>query len=166
MRFSLLDRIVELEPGQRISAVKALSMAEEYLGDHFPGFPVMPGVLMLEAMTQASAWLLRASEDFAHSMVVLKEARNVKYGQFVEPGQTLLVTAEVTGQTERLTKLKAQGVVDGETAVRALLVMERYNLAEENPDRSPTDQSVIRQMRELFALLRHSDTAATEWSQP
>ena len=165
MRFSLLDRIVELEPGRRISAVKALSMAEEYLGDHFPGFPVMPGVLMLEAMTQAAAWLLRASEDFAHSMVVLKEARNVKYGQFVEPGQTLLVTAEVTGETDRLTKLKAWGTVDGETAVRALLVIERYNLAEENPDRAATDQSVIRQMRELFALLWHSDAATAELSQ-
>ncbi|MGW8257129.1 MAG: 3-hydroxyacyl-ACP dehydratase FabZ family protein, partial [Thermoguttaceae bacterium] len=67
MRFSLIDRIVDVELGVRISAVKTLSMAEEYLADHFPHFPVMPGVLMLEAMTQASAWLVRYSEDFAHS---------------------------------------------------------------------------------------------------
>ena len=63
MRFSLIDRIVELEPGERVTATKSLTMAEEYLADHFPHFPVMPGVLMLEAMTQAGAWLVRVSED-------------------------------------------------------------------------------------------------------
>jgi 3-hydroxyacyl-[acyl-carrier-protein] dehydratase len=93
MRFVLLDRIVALEPGVRITAVKNLSLAEEYLADHFPGFPVMPGVLMLQAMTEAGAWLVRESEDFAHSVVVLGQANNVKYGQFVEPGQTLTVSA-------------------------------------------------------------------------
>ncbi|MHC4402284.1 MAG: 3-hydroxyacyl-ACP dehydratase FabZ family protein [Planctomycetota bacterium] len=153
MRFSLIDRIDELEPGARITAVKALSMAEEYLADHFPGFPVMPGVLMLEAMTQAGAWLIRASEDFAHSMVVLKEARAVKYGQFVEPGQTLRVTAEIVGQTDRETTIKAHGSVDGQTTVRARLVLERYNLADEVSDRVRTDRSLEQEMREQFALL-------------
>ncbi len=153
MRFSLIDRIEELEPGARIAAVKALSMAEEYLADHFPGFPVMPGVLMLEAMTQASAWLVRASEDFAHSVVVLKEARAVKYGQFVEPGQTLRVTAEIVGQTDRETTLKVRGAVNGRTTVGARLVLERYNLADECPQRVSTDESLKREMRGLFALL-------------
>ena len=54
MRFTLLDRIVEVEPGKSITAVKAVSLSEEYLADHFPRFPVLPGVFMLEAMTQAS----------------------------------------------------------------------------------------------------------------
>jgi len=153
MRFSLIDRIDELEPGATITAVKALSMAEEYLADHFPGFPVMPGVLMLEAMTQATAWLIRATDDFAHSMVVLKEARNVKYGQFVEPGQTLSVTAEIISHTEGETTVKARGVVDGRTAVRARLVLARYNLVDRHPDRAVTDALVKQNMRALFALL-------------
>ena len=75
MQFCLLDRVVELEPGVRITGVKRLRPDEDYLQDHFPRFPVMPGVLMLEAMYQASAWLVRQSEGFAHSMVVLKEGR-------------------------------------------------------------------------------------------
>ena len=54
MRFVLIDRITEINPGQSLTAVKNLSLAEEYLADHFPGFPVMPGVLMLEALTQAA----------------------------------------------------------------------------------------------------------------
>ena len=153
MRFTLIDRIDELEPGVKISAVKALSMAEEYLADHFPGFPVMPGVLMLEAMTQVGAWLVRATEDFQHSMVVLKEARNVKYGQFVEPGQTLRVTAEIVSQTDRETVLKARGTVEGRTTVGARLVLERYNLSEQSPAKAETDKVVRQQMRELFALL-------------
>src|ERR1700681_578193 len=125
MRFVLIDRIIELNPGQSLVAVKNLSMAEEYLADHFPGFPVMPGVLMLEAMTQAGAWLVRAGEDFAHSIVVLKEARNVKYSNFVAPGQTLTVTVEIINQDARLTRLKAQGTVEGEVQLSGRLVLER-----------------------------------------
>jgi hypothetical protein len=64
-----------------------VSLAEEYLADHFPTFPVLPGVMMLEAITQAAAWLLHRRSDFAKSMAVLKEARNVKYGTFVAPGR-------------------------------------------------------------------------------
>ena len=111
MRFSLIDRIVELEPGERITAVKALTMAEEYLADHFPQFPVMPGVLMLESLTQAGAWLVRASEDFAHSIVVLKQVNNAKYAQFVEPGQTLTVTAELLKPGRR--RGETEGLWDG-----------------------------------------------------
>jgi 3-hydroxyacyl-[acyl-carrier-protein] dehydratase len=161
MRFTLIDRIVLLEPGVKIAAVKNLSMAEEYLADHFPGFPVMPGVLMLEAMTQAGAWLVRATEDFAHSVVVLKEARNVKYANFVEPGQCLHVTAEILGQDERETRIKAQGTVGDSIAVSARLVLERYNLAAEDAGRGITDDVVKMKMRELFALLYQPPIAAT-----
>ena len=59
MQFTLIDRILGLESGRRIVAIKNLTLAEEYLAEHFPGFPVMPGVLMLEAIAQASAWLIR-----------------------------------------------------------------------------------------------------------
>ncbi|HEV3415173.1 MAG TPA: 3-hydroxyacyl-ACP dehydratase FabZ family protein [Pirellulales bacterium] len=153
MRFTLLDRIVQLEPGKRVTAVKALALAEEYLADHFPSFPVMPGVLMLEAMTQAGAWLVRAGEDFAHSIVVLKEARNVKYSNFVAPGQTLTVTAEIVGQDPRQTRFKAQGTVDGEVQLSGRLVLERYNLADEGMGAADDDARVKRELRKLFALL-------------
>lgn len=156
MRFTLLDKITELEPGKKLVAIKNLSLAEEYLADHFPGFPVMPGVFMLEAMTQAAAWLIRGSEDFAHSMVTLKEARNVKYASFVEPGQTLIVTIEAIGELsgdERTVKFKAQGMVGDVQTVSARLVLERYNLAAEDPTKQVTDEVVRYKMRELFALL-------------
>ncbi len=153
MRFSLIDRIVELEPGVRITALKNLSLAEEYLADHFPGFPVMPGVLMLEAMTQAGAWLVRATEDFAHSMVVLRQAANVKYGRFVEPGHTLCVTAEILSQTDHESKVKAQGMVDGQVCVGARLVLARYNLGDVCPSRAHADKTIREKLRGQFAVL-------------
>jgi len=153
MRFTLVDRVVELQPGAKITTVKGLSLAEEYLADHFPRFPVMPGVLMLEAMTQASAMLIRVTEDFAQSVVVLKEARNVKYADFVQPGQTLTITAEILKHDQRETQLKAQGTVNGKLAVSGRLVLERYNLGDERPEMAMTDALVSRQMRELLANL-------------
>ena len=129
-------------------------MAEEYLKDHFPHFPVMPGVLMLEALTQASAWLIRVSEDFRHSMVLLKEAKNVKYGKFLQPGQTLTLTATITKRDERMTTLKAEGVLEGQTSLKAMLILERYNLVDTNPHNGDTDQAVIRSLRKQLKLLQ------------
>jgi 3-hydroxyacyl-[acyl-carrier-protein] dehydratase len=166
MRFCLVDRIEHLEVGRRISAIKALSMAEEYLGDHFPGFPVMPGVLMLEAMTQTAAWLVRAGEDFAHSMVLLKEARGVKYGQFVEPGQTLRLTAEIVSQNERETVVKARGTVDGRVTVQGRLTLERYDLAETSPEHAQTDSLLRQHFRGLFALLNRPAEQGAEAARP
>src|SRR5438552_16491396 len=111
MRFRMLDRITELVPGERITAERKLTGNEDYLKDHFPLFPVMPGVLMLEAMYQAGAWLVRGSEDFAHAFVLLKEARNVKYADFVKPGQVLTVSAEFVKQDPETITLKASGTV-------------------------------------------------------
>jgi 3-hydroxyacyl-[acyl-carrier-protein] dehydratase len=157
MRFTLLDRVVAIDPGKSITAIKTLSLSEEYLADHFPRFPVMPGVLMLEAMTQAAAWTIRIAEDFAHSVVVLRSAKNVKYGDFVEPGRVLTVTAEVLSQDETTTKVKASGTVSsagGErTSLTARLVLERYNMADRLPHGDAIDARVRAEMRKLWAVL-------------
>ena len=153
MRFTLIDRIVELEAGKEITAVKNLSLAEEYLSDHFPLFPVLPGVLMLEAMTQTGAWLVRHDEDFAHSVVLLKEARNIKYADFVEPGSQLVLTAKQLKQDEQTTTFKAEGTVDGKPHVSARLILERYNLSETNPEDAPLDERAKNDLRCLFQRL-------------
>ncbi|MDO5554311.1 MAG: 3-hydroxyacyl-ACP dehydratase FabZ family protein [Planctomycetia bacterium] len=153
MKFSLIDRIDELEPGKRIRGSKVLAMAEEYLRDHFPKFPVMPGVLMIEAMTQASAWLVRVSEDFAHSMVLLKEVKHVKFGKFLQPGQTLVVTATMVSETEHEVVLKTEGTIDGETRIRAQLTMARYNLGDLSESQAVFDSKLIERLREELALI-------------
>ena len=156
MRFTLIDRVLEIEPGRSITAVKTVSLAEEYLGDHFPRFPVLPGVLMLEAMTQAAAWTIRLGEDFAHSIVVLRSARNVKYGDFVEPGRSLTVRAEVLSQDATTTKIKASGSVGDRTSLTARLVLERYNLADRVPHGAAIDARVRTELRKMWAVLNGS----------
>src|SRR6185312_14810173 len=95
MRFNLIDRIREVQPGRSLQAVKNLTLGEEYLADHFPTFPVMPGVLMLETLVEAGAWLLRLTDNFASSVIVLREAKGVKYGTFMEPGRQMAITVDL-----------------------------------------------------------------------
>src|SRR5438552_17726203 len=113
MRFNLVDRIVEVIPDRRLRAVKNLTLGEEYLADHFPTFPVMPGVLMLQTLVEAGAWLLRLSEDFRHSIIVLREAKNVKYGTFMDPGKTMVATVEQAETTDAFVTVKGKGECGG-----------------------------------------------------
>ena len=152
MKFILIDRIHEIHPGERITALKCLSMAEEYLQDHFPRFPVMPGVLMLEAMTQTGAWLVRATEEFRYSIVVLKEARNVKYADFVEPGESLIVRATWLKSEGRLTTLKVEGEVAGNIAVSSRIILESSNTSGTG-EPNATDLGAIRKLKQQFNLL-------------
>ncbi|HEX8876188.1 MAG TPA: hypothetical protein VF777_05525 [Phycisphaerales bacterium] len=88
MHFSLVDRVLE-QSADRIVTLKHVSSAEEYLQDHFPSYPVLPGVMMLEAMVQAARRLCDANQ--ASPPMVLGQVRALKYGAFVRPGATLRV---------------------------------------------------------------------------
>jgi 3-hydroxyacyl-[acyl-carrier-protein] dehydratase len=157
MRFNLVDRIVEVQPGRAIRIVKNLTLGEEYLADHFPTFPVMPGVLMLQTMVEAGAWLLRLTEDFRHSVIVLREARNVKYGNLMEPGRSLEVTAELLeppNGAEAAATFKGKGEADGVSIVSARLTLTRYNLRDRDPALAPVDERIVSHLRSLYAVLR------------
>src|SRR5438132_3028029 len=154
MRFNLVDRILEAEPGRRIRIVKNLTLAEEYLADHFPTFPVMPGVLMLQTLVEAGAWLLRISEDFRHSVIVLREAKNVKYGSFLEPGKTLVVTADLLESDGSAATLKGKGEVEGSSTVSARFTLTRYNLRDRDPGLQGTDMRIAEHFRGLYTVLK------------
>lgn len=98
MRFCLIDQVLELS-GERIVAVKNITSGEEYLQDHFPSFPVLPGVLMIETLIQASRRLLGQS-DPAGNRFVLGGVRALKYGNFVKPGDALRVEVEIVSRGE------------------------------------------------------------------
>jgi 3-hydroxyacyl-[acyl-carrier-protein] dehydratase len=156
MRLNLVDRLLDLEPGKRIHMVKNLTLAEEYLADHFPTFPVMPGVLMLQTLVESAAWLLRVTDDFQHSIIVLREAKNVKYGTFMEPGRSLLLTVEaaesVPGAAE--VSFKGKGEVNGVAAVTARFTVTRYNLGDRNPAWKSLDERIVQQLRSHYLILR------------
>src|SRR6195256_2494291 len=112
MRFHLVDRILGVEDNRVLRAAKNLTLGEEYLADHFPTFPVMPGVLMLQSLVEAGAWLLRITDDFQHSLIVLREAKNVKYGTFMAPGRRMVISVELLERQGNLATLKGKGEVD------------------------------------------------------
>lgn len=153
MRFNQIDRIISLEKGKSITAVKGLSLSEEYLQDHFPRFPVMPGVLMLEAIFQASMYLVRVTDDFAHSMVVLKESKNFKFNGFVQPGDQLVVSAKIQSQGEGVTKLKTDGLINGKPSVGGIMIVETFNLADRKLAAVATDNHMRQQFRRNFHRL-------------
>lgn len=133
MRFDLIDQVLVSEP-DRLVAIKNVTSAEEYLADHFPGFAVLPGVMMLETMAQAARRLLatRASHDpqQAGTPWVISSVRNVRYGTIVRPGQALRV--EVTlrteqagdGQQPRQCEFQGRGFVGEDLAIQG-----RFTLA-------------------------------------
>jgi 3-hydroxyacyl-[acyl-carrier-protein] dehydratase len=160
MRFNLVDRIVEVAPGRLIRASKNLTLGEEYLADHFPTFPVMPGVLMLQTLVEAGAWLLRASDDFRHSVIVLREARGVKFGTFMQPGSRMAITVELAEQDGQLAHLKGKGEVDGNPTVAARLTLCRYNLCERDSALKAVDERIVRDLRARYRTL------VGEWCRP
>jgi 3-hydroxyacyl-[acyl-carrier-protein] dehydratase len=152
VKFNLIDKIESLSD-ERIVAVKYVSLAEEYLADHFPTFPVLPGVMMLEAITQAAGWLLHRRRGFSRSMVVLKEARNIKYGNFVAPGNFLRLEIEFQKDTEAGAAFKASGLVGGATAVQARIELAYFNLADKQPELAPLDSKLLEHTRSRWLLI-------------
>ena len=152
MKFGLIDRILELHRGRRIVAVKAVSLAEEYLADHFPAFPVLPGVLMLEAMVEAAAWLVRDAQDFARPVILLRSARNVTYKSFVRPGQVLRLDIACRSLHDEASEFDGAGYCDDVEMVRA-----RFGLTHVIVGADAADGSLRRQLadqaRARFALL-------------
>ncbi len=153
MRFRQLDKITELVPGERIKAERHVRADEDYLRDHFPLFKVMPGVLMLEAIFQASCWLIRATEGFENSLLVLKEARNVKFADFMEPEQTLQITAEILKLEAGSVSIKASGTKGESIAVSARLVIAKSNLQSQDPSLASLDEFMRESMRVQFEQL-------------
>lgn len=128
MRFDLVDAVLE-RGGERIVTVKNVTAAEEYLGDHFPGFPILPGVMMLEAMVQAARRFLEQESVSENSRPrvarewVLGEVRNVRYGNMVRPGQRLTVEVErIKTEPDRHT-FQGRGTVENDVAVQGRFVL-------------------------------------------
>ncbi len=161
MRFRQIDGILELVPGERIVATRALRADEDYLRDHFPLFPVMPGVLMLEALYQASCFLIRATDDFECAILPMLEARNVKFADFVEPGDTLEIRAEIVKNDADRVTVKATGTKGESTSVSARLVIGKTGLSSGRPELEPLDQFIASYPRKDLELLLSSGKSAT-----
>ncbi len=126
MRFELIDQVLECDDN-RIVATKAVTSAEEYLGDHFPGFAVLPGVMMLEVMVQAGRRLLAPQRPVEAPPLVIAAVRNVRYGNMVRPGQTLTVEVTLRNQDDTGYEFQGQGTVATATG-QQVAVQGRFRL--------------------------------------
>jgi len=153
MKFILIDKVVSVETGSQIRALKNVSLAEEYLADHFPAFPVLPGVLLLEGLIESASWLVRRTENFAHSMILLEQARNVKYRSFLAPGAQIEYTVDAKVIEENVSNFTGVGISQGQRIVEARFGLRHFNLADGDAAMAAVDAMVIENMKKRWQLL-------------
>ena len=118
--FLLVDRIVEFEENTRAVGIKCVTANEPFFPGHFPGHPVMPGVLIIEAMAQVGAVLLLSSiKDRDDKLVYFAGIDNAKFRRPVIPGDVLTMTLTVTSLRKRTCKMHGQATVDGMLTAQA-----------------------------------------------
>lgn len=120
--FLLLDRVLEVE-GDTIRAVKNVSMNEPWVTGHFPGRPVMPGVLIVEAMAQAGGYLIGLREpDRERKLIMFTGIDNCRFRRSVVPGDSVMLEVEIVARKRNFAKIKGRALVDGEVACEADLM--------------------------------------------
>lgn len=120
MRFLLVDRILSLTPGRDVVAVRAIPRDEEYFQDHFPGFPVVPGVLLTEMMGQAAAKCLNA-ERRPRGNAMLARILSASFRQWVRPGDEVHLHATIESNEERFATAECRAEVAGRPVAQAKL---------------------------------------------
>ena len=117
--FLLIDRVVEFERGKRLVAIKNVTMNEPFFQGHFPGYPLMPGVLIVEAMAQAGAIImLHEIPDRESKLAVFTGIEKAKFRRPVTPGDQLRIEVDVLAFKSRLGRMEAKAMVDGAARAR------------------------------------------------
>jgi 3-hydroxyacyl-[acyl-carrier-protein] dehydratase len=119
--FLLIDEVLVLEPGARVVARKTVRHEEWYLQGHFPGRPIMPGVLIVEAMAQTGAVAVLSEEENRGRLALFAGIDDVRFKRLVQPGDVLDLTCELERVRGPVGKGRAKAEVDGELAARGML---------------------------------------------
>ncbi len=124
MRFHLVDRIEAWYPGERAVGIKCLTMTEDYLEQHFPGWPVMPGVLLLESLAQLSGYLLGDTEarEGRRILAIMSMVEKAKFRKMVRPGDQVWLHATIANRGPDAAKVDVKALVDGEPVCDARIL--------------------------------------------
>ncbi len=123
--FLLIDRVVEFEPAKRLVAIKNVTINEPFFQGHFPGYPIMPGVLVVEAMAQAGGIIMMAEiPDRAKKLVVFTGIERAKFRRPVTPGDQLRIEVEVLSFRTRAGRIHGRALVNGKLACEATLTCQ------------------------------------------
>jgi 3-hydroxyacyl-[acyl-carrier-protein] dehydratase len=106
--FNFVDRILEVT-GETLKAQKNLTINEDYLLDHFSGYPVMPGVLMTQSLVEAAGWWLKKKTDFKVGEISLKQVKNVRFANFLKPGECLTIEVVNKSLNDDQAEFQAKG---------------------------------------------------------
>lgn len=120
--FLLVDRVLELEEGKRAVAIKNVTINEEFFNGHFPNYPVMPGVLIVEALAQVSAIIMLTKEGNQGRLGLLAGIDNCRFKKQVKPGDQLRLEVEITRLKGAIGKARGIATVDGEIACETELI--------------------------------------------
>ena len=119
------DKITDIKKFEKAIAVKSVSLREDFFTDHFPKYPIMPGVLQLEGMIQLGSWLVSISNDFNFA-VIPQTQKGVDFRDYVRPGDRLVFEAEILSLKEDNAVVKAKTIVEGKVVAKVKEIVFRY----------------------------------------
>lgn len=147
MRYILIDRLLELEPGVRVVAERCFSPADEIFADHFPGLPIVPGALLTESMGQTAGWLIAATLDFGR-WPLLTMIHAAKFRSRVAPGELVRIEATLRAARRNDFEVEATVGVANRRVASARLAFHTFG-----PDEMPVDGDLADWTRRTFLAL-------------
>lgn len=125
--FLLVDKVIELEPGKRVTGLKNVTVNEPFFQGHFPGNPIMPGVLIVEALAQTAGIAVAIQEESKNKLGVFAGIESMKFKRQVVPGDTLMLEAEILANKMGIVKAKVKATVEGQMAAEGEIKFAMVN---------------------------------------